>query len=290
MKRKGLTMHGRKALTGSLFVLPWVIGFLLFSAYPIIYSVMLSLNEVEISSTEGVAFAWRGIDYYYEALRVDTTFLTALGNNVLFICCATPIILVFSLIIAILLNKKFPGRTFFRVLFFLPVIIMSGSVIQELLSSYTIDFSTMSDTVYTFLNTLPEFFRKPIFFALENLVLILWYSGVQILLFLAALQKVGPEIYEAASIDGAGGWQKFWKITLPHVKPIVLLNAIYTVMEIANGANNEVNAKISAHMFEVNRPFSFSAAMSWIYFLVVCGILIVIVVLFGGRGKREKQS
>ncbi len=290
MKRKGLTLHGRKALTGSLFVLPWIIGFALFSAYPIVYSIALSLNEVSISTTEGVTFAWRGFDYYYEALRVDTTFLTVLGDNVLFICCATPIILVFSLIIAILLNKKFPGRTFFRVLFFLPVIIMSGSVIQELLGSYTIDFSKMSDTVYSFLNTLPEFFRKPIFFALENLVLILWYSGVQILLFLAALQKVGPEIYEAASIDGAGGWQKFWKITLPHVKPIILLNAIYTVMEIANGANNEVNAKISAHMFEVNRSFSFSAAMSWIYFLVVCAMLVVIVILFGGREKHEKKA
>lgn len=289
MKRKGLTMHGRKALTGSIFVLPWVIGFLIFTLYPIIYSVALSLNDVSISTEAGMQLTWKGFDYYYEALRIDTTFLTALGNNVLFICCATPIVLVFSLIIAILLNKSFVGRTIFRVLFFLPVIIMSGSVIQELLGSYTIDFATMSETVYNFLNTLPEFFRKPIFFALENLVLILWYSGVQILLFLAGLQKVGRTLYEAAEIDGAGAWQKFWKITLPHVKPMILLNAIYTVMEIANSANNEVTNKISSHMFEVNRPFSFSAAMSWIYFLTVCGLLLVILILFGGRGKREKK-
>lgn len=289
MKRKGLTMHGRNALTGSIFVLPWVIGFLIFTLYPIIYSIALSLNDVSISTEAGMQLTWKGFDYYYEALRIDTTFLTALGNNVLFICCATPIVLVFSLIIAILLNKSFVGRTIFRVLFFLPVIIMSGSVIQELLGSYTIDFATMSETVYNFLNTLPEFFRKPIFFALENLVLILWYSGVQILLFLAGLQKVGRTLYEAAEIDGAGAWQKFWKITLPHVKPMILLNAIYTVMEIANSANNEVTNKISSHMFEVNRPFSFSAAMSWIYFLTVCGLLLVILILFGGRGKREKK-
>lgn len=289
MKHKGLTMRGRKALTGSLFVFPWIIGFLIFTAYPVIYSIALSFNEVAISSTEGVKLTWRGLDYYYEALRVDTTFLTALGNNVLFICCATPIILVFSLIIAMLLNNSFPGRTFFRVLFFLPVIIMSGSVIQELLESYTLDFSTMSDTVYHFLNTLPEILRKPIFFSLENLVLILWYSGVQILLFLAGLQKVGREVYEAAEIDGAGTWQKFWKITLPHMKPMILLNAIYTVMEVANSANNEVTTKISSHMFEVNRPFSFSAAMSWIYFATICLLLAVIVFFFGGREKREKK-
>ena len=289
MKRNGLTMHGRKALTGSIFVLPWLIGFLVFTLYPIGYSIALSLNDVAFSIEDGVQFTWRGFDYYYEALRIDTTFLTALGNNLMFICCATPIILVFSLIIAILLNKSFVGRTFFRVLFFLPVIIMSGSVIQKLLGSYTINFATMSETVYNFLNTLPEFFRKPIFFALENLVLILWYSGVQILLFLAGLQKVGRTLYEAAEIDGAGAWQKFWKITLPHMKPMILLNAIYTVMEIANSANNEVSSKISSHMFEVNRPFSFSAAMSWIYFLAVCGLLLLIVILFGGREKREKK-
>ena len=92
-------------------------------------------------------------------------------------------------------------------------------------------------------------------------------------------------LYEAAEIDGAGAWQKFWKITLPHVRPMILLNAIYTVMEIANSANNEVADKIAAHMFEVNRPFSFSAAMSWLYFLAVCGMLLVVFILFRGRDK-----
>lgn len=285
MKRRGLTYRGRKAVSRSLFVLPWAIGFLLFTLYPIVLSIALSLNDVSIDSDKGIQLSWRGFAYYYEALRIDTIFLTSLGNNVLFICCATPIVLVFSLIIAILLNKNFVGRTVFRVLFFLPVIIMSGSVIQELLDSYTIDFASMSETVYNFLNTLPEIFRKPIFFALENLVLILWYSGVQILLFLAGLQKVNRSLYEAAEIDGAGAWQKFWKITLPHVRPMILLNAIYTVMEIANSANNEVADKIAAHMFEVNRPFSFSAAMSWLYFLAVCGILLVVFILFRGRDK-----
>ncbi len=286
MKKTFLTMRRKNSLTGSLFLLPWFIGLLLFTVYPIVSSIALSLNEVSVSSTEGMTLTWKGFEYYYTALRVDTTFLTALGQNILFICCATPIILVFSLIIAILLNHKFPGRTFFRVLFFFPVIIMSGSVIQELLGSYTMDFSTMSETVHLFLTRLPSFLQKPIFFALENLVLILWYSGVQILLFLSSLQKVSADVYEAADIDGAGPWEKFWKITLPHVKPVILLNAVYTVMEIANSASNEVIQKISGHMFEVNRPFSFSAAMSWIYFLVVCAILGVVCLLFG-RGNDK---
>lgn len=287
MKKNKLSMRGKEIAAGYMFLLPWLIGFFVFSLYPIIYSVMLSLNEVHITSTEGVTFTWKGVQYFYEALRVDTSFLTILGESVTFICFATPIILVFSLVIAILLNHEFPGRTFFRVLFFFPVIIMSGSVISELLGSYTLDFSQMSGVVYNFLNSLPGILQKPIFFALNNLVLILWFCGVQILLFLAALQKVGREVYEAAEVDGAGSWEKFWKITLPHIKSMILVNAVYTVMEIANYSNNEVLEKISSHMFEVTRPYSFSAAMSWIYFLVIAMILLVIFLLFGRKGKND---
>ncbi|MDE7266754.1 MAG: sugar ABC transporter permease [Lachnospiraceae bacterium] len=287
MKKNKLSMRGKEIAAGYMFLLPWLIGFFVFSLYPIIYSVMLSLNEVHITSTEGVTFTWKGVQYYYEALRVDTSFLTILGESVTFICFATPIILVFSLVIAILLNHEFLGRTFFRVLFFFPVIIMSGSVISELLGSYTLDFSQMSGVVYNFLNSLPGILQKPIFFALNNLVLILWFCGVQILLFLAALQKVGREVYEAAEVDGAGSWEKFWKITLPHIKSMILVNAVYTVMEIANYSNNEVLEKISSHMFEVTRPYSFSAAMSWIYFLVIAMILLVIFLLFGRKGKND---
>lgn len=286
-KSKGISMRGKEIFSGYMFLLPWLIGFLVFSLYPILYSIMLSLNEVSITNTDGVALTWKGLEYYYNALRVDTSFLTILGESVTFICFSTPIILVFSLVIAILLNHEFRGRTFFRVLFFFPVIIMSGSVISELLGSYTLDFSQMSGIVYNFLSSLPGILQKPIFFALNNLVLILWFCGVQILLFLAGLQKVGREVYEAAEVDGAGSWEKFWKITLPHIKSMILVNAVYTVMEIANYSNNAVLAKISSHMFEVTRPYSFSAAMSWIYFIVIAMILVVVFLLFGRKGKND---
>ncbi len=287
-KSRGLSLHGRRAFTGLMFLMPWLIGFLFLTAYPILLSIWLSLNEVAISSTEGMQFTWKGLTYYYQALRVDTSFLTDLGSSVMFICCATPVIIVFSLIIAILLKDEFRGRTFFRALFFFPVIIMSGPVISELLGSYSLDFSTMSKTVYNFLRALPSFLQTPVFFVLENLMMILWFSGVQILLFLASLQKVSPDIYEAAEIDGAGSWEKFWKITLPHVKSMIMLSAVYTVMEIANYSGNAIISKISNSMFDVSMPFSFSAAMSWIYFLVICVIMLVIVLLFNGKEKKHE--
>jgi len=236
--------------------------------------------------SEGLSLKFNGWQYYYEALNVDTQFKTNLGETVIFICCATPIIVVFSLIIAMLLNGKYPLRTLFRAIFFLPVIIMSGPVISDLLSQYSVDLSKLSPLIYNFIDSLPGFIRTPIFFSLNNLVLILWFSGVQILLFLAGLQKVGTEVYEAASIDGATGWEKFWKITLPHIKPIAMINSVYTVMEIANYSNNSVNNKISSHLLEVNRPYSFSAAMSWIYFVVILLLLLAVYIIFNGRRDR----
>lgn len=287
MKKFSLTIKQRNAITGYLFILPWIIGFLVFTLYPVILSIRLSFNEVRIS--EGILLKFRGWEYYHEALNVDTQFKTNLGETVIFICCAIPIIIVFSLIIAMLLNGRYPLRTLFRGIFFLPVIIMSGPVISDLMSQYSVDLSKLSPLIYDFINNLPGFIKTPIFFSLNNLVLILWFSGVQILLFLAGLQKIGKEIYEAASIDGATGWEKFWKITLPHLKPMALINSVYTVMEIANYANNSVNTKISSHLLEVNRPYSFSAAMSWIYFMVILLLLLAVYIIFNGWKRRDKE-
>ena len=196
MKKLSLTIKQRNAITGYLFILPWIIGFLVFTLYPVILSIRLSFNEVRIS--EGILLKFRGWEYYHEALNVDTQFKTNLGETVIFICCAIPIIIVFSLIIAMLLNGRYPLRTLFRGIFFLPVIIMSGPVISDLMSQYSVDLSKLSPLIYDFINNLPGFIKTPIFFSLNNLVLILWFSGVQILLFLAGLQKIGKEIYEAA--------------------------------------------------------------------------------------------
>lgn len=286
-KKNSLTIKQRNSLAGYLFFSPWIIGFLIFTLFPTIYSIRISLNALQIT-TKGIKMTWKGFEYYSQAVSVDTAFTTNLGDTVIFIVCATPIILVFSLIIAILLNGKYPMRTFFRAVFFLPVIIMSGPVINDLLSQYTVSLSNSSPVIFSFVAGLPTFISKPVFFALDNLVLILWFSGVQILIFIAGLQKVGSEVYEAASIDGATAWEKFWKITLPFIKPLAMVNAIYTVMEIANYSNNSVNNKISSHLLEVNRPYSYSAAMSWIYFAVILVILLIVYMVFQGFGRREK--
>lgn len=277
----------RDTLKGLLFLSPWLIGFLAFTLLPFINSILYSFNAVSITPGK-VNLKWEGLEYYDYAWNVSTSFKLSLSSSAMLICCATPVILVFSLIIAILLNNRFRGRTFFRAVFFMPVIIMSGPVISKLLTGYTVDFTDEGSQLMLFLTSLPSVVSNPCVFILDNLVLILWFSGVQILICLAGLQKVSPSLYEAAEIDGAGAWEKFWKITLPHMAPTILINAIYTVVTIANYSEQAVNREISENLFNTSMMYSLSAAMSWIYFLLVLLILAVVGLLFWLVSKKEK--
>ena len=285
--KKGLTNIQRDCISGYLFFLPWIIGFLIFTLYPMIFSVQMSFNEVTVRPGE-IFLEWQAGKYYNYAWNIDTTFKLQLGNAILFICCATPVVLVFALIIALLLNKDFVGRTFFRMIFFVPVIIMSGPVVTNLLSGHSLQFSEQLPSVYKLLQSMPEFISKPSVFILDELALILWFCGVPILIFMVGLQRVSPDIYEAANIDGAGGWERVWKITLPHLVPMIIINVVYIAVEVSNYSELELNQKITGSMFDTTRVYSFSAAMSWIYFICVLSVLLVLFLIISWFSRRSK--
>lgn len=285
--KKGLTNIQRDCISGYLFFLPWIIGFLIFTLYPMIFSVQMSFNEVTVRPG-AIFLEWQAGKYYNYAWNIDTTFKLQLGNAILFICCATPVVLVFALIIALLLNKDFVGRTFFRMIFFVPVIIMSGPVVTNLLSGHSLQFSEQLPSVYKLLQSMPEFISKPSVFILDELALILWFCGVPILIFMVGLQRVSPDIYEAANIDGAGGWERFWKITLPHLVPMIIINVVYIAVEVSNYSELELNQKITGSMFDTTRVYSFSAAMSWIYFICVLAVLLVLFLIISWFSRRSK--
>lgn len=287
LKKGPMPARTRNALWGYGFIMIWLLGFFIFTLYPTIYSFIISLNDVRLTS-DGMLFTWRGLYHYNYSLSVSGDFKMAISGDLGFIVCATIVVVVFSLIIALLLNKNFPLRTFFRVVFFMPVVIMSGPVISKLLTGETIDFSDQATVLYGFLADLPEVLRSPTLFVLDNLVKILWFSGVQILIYLAGLQKISPDIYEAASIDGAGAWEKFWKITLPHMKSMALLNAIYTVVEISNYSGLKINELISKQLFNQTRIYSYSAALSWLYFFIVAVLLGLVFLVFKLFGRKDK--
>ncbi len=292
MKRKtstntGLTIQQRNALKGYAFITPWILGFGVFIAYPLVYSIILSLNEIKLLPN-GTEYTWRGMFFYDYALNQTTNFRTSLTAQVTMICYMTPIILVFSLIIALLLNGKFRMRAFFRGAFFMPVIIMSGPAISQLLTKYTVDFSDTSPIIFNILTQLPPVLATPAEYVLNNLVLILWFCGVQILIFLAGVQKIGTDLYEAASIDGAGAWEKFWKITLPHLSPLILISGVYTVVDIANYSRGSVNSLINSKIFDTKYLYSYASAMAWMYFIVVALLLVALFLIFKFFGRKAK--
>ena len=298
-KRKfKLTIRMRDAFTGYMFILPWLIGFFGLALYPVIYSFIISVNYVTFAPGQ-VTMDYVGFINYFQAINHDLNFVPFLINDLRFISVSIFIVLIFSLIIAVMLNGKYRFRALLRLIFFLPVVIISGPIVRDLLG--TIDnFNFDIDVVIiAIFNIIPYQFISPVIFVLTNLVPMMWFSGVQILIFLAGLQKIDRSVYEAAEIDGAGKWECFWKITLPHMKLLILINIIYTIVEIANFAGtdnvmayfqsvdeptgfvqaNQVNSYILRNVVQVTSPFSFSAAMSWIY---TAAILALILIVFGG--------
>ena len=291
MKKKSLSLREQDTLLGSIFMSPWLIGVLVFTMFPLLYSIWLSFCQVEFSA-EGILTTFVGVRWYEEALTADAKFVKDIASTFQSIIFSTPMILVFSIILALLLNRPLKGRAFFRALYFFPVIIISGPVISKLMSNdaFTI-IHPEQFMVYQVLQNLPDLISVPLCYIFDNIVMILWYSGVQTLIILAGLQKIGEPIYEAASIDGASAWQKFWKITLPHLRPMILVSAAYTIVDLAGKSTTAMHTLIEKNMMNIDKPYSYSAALSWLYTIGVLLVLgIAFMILKERRGPKHGQS
>ena len=288
MKMKNKT---RESIIGYSFIALWIVGFLVFTLYPMIASMVYSLNEVTVTGT-GIRMIFVGFKNFGVIFSTaGKTYLDALEKFMLEVLIRVPIILVFSIVIALLLNQDIRFRGFFRTIFFLPVIIASGPVLNELISQGAAGENAMSSL--TFLSTLEAssntFVSGTIVPLFKEIIIVFWFSGVQVLLFLSALQKINKEIYEAASIDGAGPWESFWKITLPSVKSIVFVNAIYTLVLLATYSENAVIVAIKSNMFSVTTGYGVASAMAWAYFVVLAALLALTALLFNPREKGERR-
>lgn len=285
--RRSLRPRTRSTITGTLFFLPWLIGFFAITAYPLVYSLVICFNQVQIKPG-AIELKPVGWEYFRQAFAVDTEYPTKLLASLASVLLGTPLVVVFSLVIALLLNRRFRGRTVYRIVFFLPVVIMSGPVMSELMtesSAMSINMDIMG--LRSILMELDYGWARILLTFLNSFVRILWFCGVQIIVFLAGLQKIDRNMYEAAAIDGATAWEAFWKITLPHLRPIILLNAIYTIIEMGTAADDATNGKIVGAIRDIARPYSYAAVLSWIY---AFGLLLLILLAFLLLRPRKGSS
>lgn len=286
-----LNNRKREAIIGLLFISPWILGYLIFGLFPICYSFFLSFNDVTITAS-GIQAVFSGFINFQRAFSTDmemvNELLTFLKESLFMVF----IINVFAILFAVLLNGKIKGRGFFRTIFFLPVVVVSGPVMAELLGKEVITMPNIGNL--SIINMFGEIFgnglQSFIVSTFSNLIYMFWFSGVQLIIYLTILQKMDKSMYEAAQIDGASVWESFWKITLPSLKPSILINLVYTLILLATFDNNGVITTIKSAMFDPKKGFGFASALAWIYFLVLLIIIIIVVLIFYGRfGKKEKH-
>ena len=286
-----VTRKRRHAFYGYLFISSWLIGISFFTLYPLFYSLYLSFHEAYYNLQDGITTTYIGFNNYINILRSQILiplYTNYLGRMVV----AVPIIIVFSIIIAVLVNAPIKSKSLWRTIFFLPVIISTGPVINELNAQSAITLPNLQASgIYSYLaNNLPAFLADPLTTVINSMLIILWYAGIPILIYLAGLQKIDPSLYEAASMDGASPWMRFWKITLPSLMPFTGISIVYVVVSMSlfvepgglldlTRTHMLVGAPDSAFWF----GYGYAAAMAWIYF-----ILMVLLILLFTRITKEK--
>ena len=277
------TLIGRSYWTGLLFVLPWIIGAALFLAFPLYRSLLLSMSEITNLNTFELKFV--GFQWYADAFTKDIEFIPNLLATSFDNLINLPLINIFALIVAMLLNQKIKCRGLFRSMFFLPVLLGTGFIMQQLLGQNVGDDAVsfargmlLPPQLQAYLGpTVVEFIQAFI----NRLTTLMWSSGVQILIFLSALQDIPPSIYEAAKVDSADGWECFWLVTFPMLAPMIQLNLVYTVLATFSMADNSMLEYIQWLAFETAdaHSFEYSCMVSWIYcvfVLIIIGILVLL--------------
>ncbi|MCG8512730.1 MAG: sugar ABC transporter permease [Halanaerobiales bacterium] len=284
-QRLKISLATKKSLIGYLFVLPFVIGFILFFLYPFIQSVIFSLSELKIVP-DGYILEYVQFKNYNHALFINAKFSRVFMETLLRMLADVPLIIFFSLFAAMLLNQKFRGRLLVRTIFFLPVIMGAGVVLaMERVDYMTQILQSGQDVQGGFLSAaylrsfllqlkIPEAGLEYIITVVGRIPEIIRASGIQILIFLAGLQSIPPSLFEASRVEGATQWENFWFIILPLISPLILTNIVYTIIDSFTAAHNELLGLIRDTAFG-GAGYGVSTAMANIYFLAIAVILAI---------------
>ena len=291
MKKLRIGLVTRREMKGYVFLLPWLIGFVVFFLVPLVQSVWYAWHDVKVTAN-GLKMTWVGWENYTYIFQGDTVFMEALGNFFTDAVLRLAVILVFSLVIAMMLNQPLKGKGIFRTLFFLPIIVVSGPVLERLVNEGAtavplIESYGVNGIVEAML---PPVLARPLSGLFSQLILVLWYSGVPILIYMTGLQKIDSSLYEASMIDGANGWVSFWKITLPALRSMILINGVYTLVFLATTGLNEVIATIDSRMFTDRANgggYGIASAMSWVYALSLAAALLVLLLITKERKGKQ---
>ena len=296
-KRKNVMR--KRDLAGYVFTLPFILGLLFIFIPAVINLFRFSFSDIQVlTGGRGYRLDFAGLSYYHKALMEDPKFNRMLVELLGTVLVQTPVILIFSLLIASILNQKFRGRTVARMIFFIPVVVSTG-VIAYVQNNW-VSIMTVSDLgnalsggegagLYEILNQINvgQGLIQVVVSAAAGLNKIIRSAGMQIFVLLAALQEIPDSMYEAARVEGCSAWECFWKITIPSVAPQIIICGVYTLISIFTATDTKIYNYISTQEF-VNNQLSFAAAMNVLYLLVV-GLCILIgagVIKIAGKNRE----
>ena len=285
-RRRSRSLERRRAKAGWMFVLPFLIGFILIYLPIVFESVKLTFCESNFRSVTFIGWENYKVALIDYAASSGETFLIVLFQGMQQLALDVPAILIFSLFMAVLLNQKMVGRAAFRAIFFVPVILSTGlaesveaqSILGSNTSINTGEGENATDQIISVMDMEALFsnlmvgqeLAQYVTQLINNIFGIVNRSGVQMLIFLAGLQSISPAIYESCQIDGATSWETFWKITFPMISPMILVNAVYTVIDSFTLKDNVVMSWIGS-LADVTDGVR--SAMYWMYFLSVVIII-----------------
>ncbi len=285
--KKPKTMAHKNAITGYLFISPFIIGFIAFLLIPLGQSLRMAFSTLTFNN--GIVYTFVKFSNFKYAFTVDPNFVTYMSNELLRMAYSVPSIIIFSFFIAIVLNQKFKGRGLVRAVFFLPVILSSGVLVgletNNTLMAGLKDVIAEQSNLTSITDTVKKLFLAEgesmglinyVFQAVDQVYEIAISSGIQIIIFLSGLQTISPSMFEAAKIEGATAWETFWKITFPMISSLILVNVIYSIIDFFVKTDNEVMTLIKETMVSKADGYGLSSAMAWAYFAVIAVIIGVI--------------
>ncbi|HPA60749.1 MAG TPA: sugar ABC transporter permease [Clostridia bacterium] len=284
IKKRQITIRSRRALSGYLFIAPFLFGFLVFMVRPMIQSMIMSFHNVTLSAQTGITHTPVGWGNYLYAFTIDPEFNQLLVDEIVRMVTHSLATMVLAFMIALLLNQRFKGRGLARAIFFLPVILSSGVLVgietnnsliigmKELIAeSNNMNFGT---TLFNLLSTtgIGTQTLDVVYDLLSSVYDIVMASGIQIVIFLSGLQTIPRSMYEAAEMEGTSAWESFWMVTFPIISPLLIVNMIYTIIDFFMKTDNLIMEKIHEEMF-INLKYGYSSALSWIYFAVAIALI-----------------
>jgi len=295
MKKMGFSLTKKRSMWAYIFLSPWLLGVILVFAIPLMLSISFAFSEVTVDN--GYALEFVGFENFRYAFFGDEKFLQYFATTIGDLLYEVPIILVYSFLVAVLLKEKFPGVTVFKFIFFLPVILSSDLFFGLLNNFGTVTNSSLDSVMNSASSGMLESLNLSKYLTslglsrefvdlltgpVDKVYEIVTCSGIQIFIFLAGIYSVPPDLYEAAHVEGANAWEKFWMITFPMVMPMILVNVIYSIVDTFISESNLVMEYVYELSFK-NFNFGLSSAICWIYFAVVAVILAIVFAIINKR-------